>query len=125
MKSSNSVYLPRLDHLRFLAAMLVFTWHTIHDAEAVPFAAVPSFFPLSLFEEGHTGVSFFLTLSGFILAALCTDRTVLYGAFIRMEHSSAIDSCVLPRCYASGRSPTSIYPAWRRSVCSRCCSACW
>jgi peptidoglycan/LPS O-acetylase OafA/YrhL len=82
MKSSNAVYLPRLDHLRFLAALMVFSWHALHYANALPFTAVPVFV-LSVFEEGHTGVAFFITLSGFILAALCTGRRVLYSEFIR------------------------------------------
>ena len=82
MKSSEAVYLPRLDHLRFLAALMVFSWHSVHYGQGIPFTTVP-FFLLGLFEEGHTGVSFFLTLSGFILAALCTGRRVLYGEFIR------------------------------------------
>jgi peptidoglycan/LPS O-acetylase OafA/YrhL len=82
MQSSTALYLPRLDHLRFTAAMLVFTWHAVHVGSAIPMTSAPMI-PLSIFEEGHTGVSFFLTLSGFILAALCTGRRVLYGAFIR------------------------------------------
>ena len=82
MQSSNAFYLSRLDHLRFLAAMFVFSWHTVHFGTAIPMQTVPAI-PLSVFEEGHTGVSFFIALSGFILAALCTGRRVLYGAFIR------------------------------------------
>ena len=63
--------------------MAVFGWHGLHYNGAVPFAWVPNFFPVSFFEEGHTGVALFLTLSGFILAAICTGREVMYGAFIR------------------------------------------
>jgi peptidoglycan/LPS O-acetylase OafA/YrhL len=83
MRSSTSTYIPRIDHLRFFAVLLVFVWHAAHSNSAIPFTYVPSFFPLSIFDEGHTGVSLFLTLSGFIFASLAGERRVRYGAFIR------------------------------------------
>jgi peptidoglycan/LPS O-acetylase OafA/YrhL len=83
VKSSSSLYLSRLDHLRFLAALLVLVWHTVHCF--VPTAYVPpnALFPLSLLEEGHTGVSLFMVLSGFIFMALCRDKEVAYADFLR------------------------------------------
>lgn len=81
MQSCSDLYLSRLDHLRFLAALLVLVWHGVHPL--VPNAYVPAFFPLSLFEEGHTGVSLFMVLSGFIFMALCRDREVVYADFLR------------------------------------------
>jgi peptidoglycan/LPS O-acetylase OafA/YrhL len=81
--SSSATYVPRLDHLRFFAVLLVLGWHSIHANGAIPFNFVPSFFALSIFEEGHTGVSLFLTLSGFIFARLCDGHGVIYSSFIR------------------------------------------
>lgn len=84
MLSSAGVYLPRLDHLRLLAALLVFVWHFIHfggEAAWVPFEHVPAFPVLSLLEEGHTGVSLFLVLSGFIFMRLAGDRALDVASF--------------------------------------------
>lgn len=79
MLSSAGIYLSRLDHLRLLAALLVFVWHFVHfggDAARVAFTHVPAFAPLSLLEEGHTGVSLFLVLSGFIFTRLAGERAL-------------------------------------------------
>jgi peptidoglycan/LPS O-acetylase OafA/YrhL len=81
--SSSATYIPRLDQLRFVAVALVLGWHAFHFNGVIPFWLVPSAFPLSIFEEGHTGVSLFLTLSGFIFARLCYGRGVNYSAFMR------------------------------------------
>src|SRR5690348_5691976 len=63
--------------------LLVFGWHVGHTNNVIPFAFVPKLFVLSIFEEGHTGVSLFLTLSGFIFASLAEGKTVEYRPFIR------------------------------------------
>jgi peptidoglycan/LPS O-acetylase OafA/YrhL len=83
VQSSSRLYLSRLDHLRFLAALMVLVWHSVHTF--IPPAHVPAhyLFPLSLFEEGHTGVSLFMVLSGFIFMALCREKEVAYGDFMR------------------------------------------
>ena len=83
MKSSNAVHYTRIDHLRFGAALLVFAWHSCHYLPALPYSNVPRVFLLSIFEEGHTGVALFLTLSGFIFMSLCDGHEVAYGPFIR------------------------------------------
>ncbi len=75
------MYLSRLDHLRFLAALMVLSWHTLHRFISVTY--VPRFFALSIFEEGHTGVALFMTLSGFIFMALARDKEIVYADFIR------------------------------------------
>jgi peptidoglycan/LPS O-acetylase OafA/YrhL len=75
MQSKNVAYIPRLDHLRFFAATIVFYFHMSH------------FFWLGwkptsdkawagIITEGHTGVGLFFTLSGFLfmLIALGTDK---------------------------------------------------
>lgn len=82
MKSSSSIYFSRLDHLRFLAALLVLVWHGTHYSNITLTSYVPAW-PLSLFEEGHTGVALFMTLSGFIFQALCRGHKIEYFAFIR------------------------------------------
>jgi len=82
MQSSSATYIPRLDHLRFVAVLLVFGWHALHMNGVIPFDyPMPAF--LSVFEEGHTGVSLFLTLSGFVFASLCHGREILYAPFMR------------------------------------------
>lgn len=83
MESSTAKYYPRLDHLRFVAAMLVLAWHSLHYQNIVPTAYVPGFWPLSILEEGHTGVALFMTLSGFIFYALCRNREISYFEFLR------------------------------------------
>ncbi|TND08706.1 MAG: acyltransferase 3 [Bacteroidetes bacterium] len=82
MESTERIYLSRLDHLRFLAAFLVLTWHFVHE-QFVPTSYVPSFFPLSLLEEGHTGVALFMVLSGFIFQYINDGKEISYGKFIR------------------------------------------
>jgi peptidoglycan/LPS O-acetylase OafA/YrhL len=83
LKSSTSQYFSRLDHLRFFAALLVLVWHAIHYNKQIPTSYVPGFWPASLFEEGHTGVSLFMTLSGFIFQAICRNQEIVYREFLR------------------------------------------
>src|SRR5262249_46490045 len=81
MRSSGGRYDSRLDHIRALAIFMVFSWHFLHADDRIPTAFVPSFPPLSLFEEGHLGVALFLTLSGFLFARLSRDRAVDWRRF--------------------------------------------
>jgi peptidoglycan/LPS O-acetylase OafA/YrhL len=83
MESSTHTYYSRLDHLRFVAALMVLGWHAMHNPGIVPTSNVPNFMPLSLLEEGHTGVSLFMTLSGFIFYTLCRGKRIVYGEFLR------------------------------------------
>jgi peptidoglycan/LPS O-acetylase OafA/YrhL len=83
VQSSSNLYLSRLDHLRFLAALLVLIWHTTHAFVPPSFVPYPWWFPLSLAEEGHTGVSLFMVLSGYIFMAICRDKEVVYADFLR------------------------------------------
>ena len=73
--------LLRLDHLRFMACFAVMSWHFTHAY--VPVSATPKFALLSVIEEGHTGVSFFCVISGFIFAWLYNHRPMNYFAFQR------------------------------------------
>jgi len=81
MRSSTGAYYIGLDHLRALAALLVFEWHFIH-AKAVPFDYVPSFFPAALFDEGHCGVALFMCLSGYLFAKLLDGKQISYSGFL-------------------------------------------
>ncbi|MDH2345077.1 acyltransferase [Bradyrhizobium sp. SSUT77] len=79
MRSSSGVHYVGLDHLRGLAAFLVFEWHFIHLS--VPYDNVPAFWPLSILEEGHCGVALFMTLSGYLFAKLLDGHQVIYKWF--------------------------------------------
>lgn len=83
MKSSSNLYLSRLDHLRFLAAFMVLVWHGVHTIIPPSYRIPHLLFPLSLLEEGHTGVALFMVLSGYIFMTICQDRELVYGDFLR------------------------------------------
>ena len=80
MKSSIGTYFIALDHVRAVAAFIVFTWHFIHvnNGQLAP----PPVFPLSLLTEGHTGVALFMTLSGYLFAKLLDGKRIKYASFI-------------------------------------------
>lgn len=80
MRSSQTEYQPRLDHLRFLAATLVVAYHYFH--RFVPDIA-PANLALSLLDEGHTGIGLFMVISGFIFTQLCLGKDIDYWGFIR------------------------------------------
>lgn len=84
MKSSGGAHYIGLDHLRALAAFMVFTWHFTHanNGFPVPFDFQPVVPPLALFDEGHTGVALFMTLSGYLFAKLLDGRSIRYGPFL-------------------------------------------
>lgn len=83
MRSTEGIYYSRLDHVRALAAYLVFVWHFLHMTPQypVPYAAAP-IFPFALFDEGHTGVALFMTLSGYLFAKLVGEHRVDFPAFL-------------------------------------------
>jgi len=81
MRSSTGAYYVGLDHLRALAALLVFEWHFIH-AKAVPFDYVPTFFPAAIVDEGHCGVALFMCLSGYLFAKLLDGKQINYLGFL-------------------------------------------
>lgn len=62
---------------------MVLTWHVMRYDAQVPTTLIPSFWPISFFSEGHTGVALFMVLSGFIFMTLCHDRELNYFPFIR------------------------------------------
>lgn len=78
MRSSNLEYNEKLDHLRFLAFMMVLVFHTYHpvfNCLAKPGGMLSYTNPVNPFSvfvvDGHTGVALFLTLSGFLFARIC------------------------------------------------------
>src|SRR5258706_9600151 len=83
MRSSTGQHWVALDHVRALAAFMVFTWHFLHYTVGYPvkFGAQPSIFPLALLDEGHTGVSLFMTLSGYLFAKILDGKAVHYAPF--------------------------------------------
>lgn len=71
MKTYNTVYFSRLDHLRFLAILLVMFRH-FHAGITTP-SSLSSFadFVKLWIVKGATGVSLFLVLSGFLFCVIC------------------------------------------------------
>lgn len=84
MRSSSGEHFIALDHVRALAAFMVFAWHFTHAANGypVPFEYVPALFPFSLLDEGHTGVALFMTLSGYLFAKLLDGKSIDYKVFL-------------------------------------------
>ena len=82
MRSSTGDYYPGLDHLRALAAFLVFGWHFTHGFYGFPApfgpGAIPIFAP---FNEGHCGVALFMCLSGYLFAKLLDGKQVVWRSF--------------------------------------------
>lgn len=87
---ASTVYLPALEGLRGVAALLVLAYHADCDARS-PFAYKlgqwPAL-PLAFVLGGHTGVSLFFVLSAFLLSMPFLDeaaghRAVSRGAFYR------------------------------------------
>src|SRR5271169_6463136 len=84
MRSSSGTHFIALDHVRALAAFMVFAWHFTHGLGGypIPFDYVPALFPFSLLDEGHTGVALFMTLSGYLFAKLLDGKSINYLAFL-------------------------------------------
>ncbi len=83
MRSTNKVYIQGIDHLRGLAALLVVLFHCIHLSGEITQAYVPANPLLSFFEEGHTGVALFITITGFIFTTIIGDNQIVYSRFLR------------------------------------------
>ncbi|MDB5736553.1 MAG: hypothetical protein JWO65_221 [Sphingomonas bacterium] len=83
MKSSTGQHWIALDHIRAFAAFCVFTGHFLHGFSGlpVPIAGAPAIFPFAILDEGETGVSLFMALSGYLFAKLLDGKEVRYSAF--------------------------------------------
>lgn len=84
MRSSSGSHYIALDHIRALAAFMVFSWHFTHAANGypIPFDDIPIFFPFALLDEGHTGVALFMALSGYLFAKLLDGKRINYMTFL-------------------------------------------
>lgn len=86
MRSSSGAHFIALDHVRALAAFIVFTWHFTHAGNGYPvpfdYVPAPALFPFALLDEGHTGVALFMSLSGYLFAKLLDGKSIDYKAFI-------------------------------------------
>ncbi len=92
MKSTNFGYIPALDHLRGFAAVLVLFFHGAHfishklafgtpyDPANWPRAGNPF---SALLIEGHTAVSLFFLLSGFVFTVGSLEKKLNYLGFFR------------------------------------------
>jgi peptidoglycan/LPS O-acetylase OafA/YrhL len=92
MKSLNIGYIPAVDHLRAFAALLIFFYHSVtlvgYRIEfGEPFAfqrwKVATNPVSALLFEGHTAVSLFMVLSGFIFTIGAYQSQVRYVEFVR------------------------------------------
>jgi peptidoglycan/LPS O-acetylase OafA/YrhL len=79
--SKNIKHVPGLSHLRAYAALLVLCYHA-RGAMGTPADSASNPF-WKLIVQGHTGVSLFLVLSGFVFELGARDRSVVYWPFIR------------------------------------------
>lgn len=84
MRSSSGAHFIALDHIRALAAFIVFTWHFTHAGRGYPVSLnyVTALFPFSILDEGHTGVALFMTLSGYLFSKLLDGKSINYFAFV-------------------------------------------
>ena len=83
MYSLNIKYIDRLDHLRFFAAILLIFHHFRGNIEWNGHLQFKSIIPLWL-QNGSTGVSFFLVLTGFLFCQITKggEKELKYWGFI-------------------------------------------
>ena len=85
MKSTTGTYYIGLDHIRAIAAFLVFNWH--FDMAAGLNYAPPPVFPLSTFTEGHHGV--YQTHLVWHLCALAAKWRLVYNGRVSFLFDAA------------------------------------
>ncbi len=83
MYSLNTKYIDRLDHLRFFAAVLLIFHHFRGNISWNGHLQLSQIIPLWL-ENGSTGVSFFLVLTGFLFCQISNggEKNIKYWGFI-------------------------------------------
>ena len=84
MKSLNSSYFSRIDHLRFFAATLVIFHHFSGNIAVSPDAGLITNFFIAWLKNGSTGVSLFLFLTGFLFCIISDigNKKINYKGFI-------------------------------------------
>jgi peptidoglycan/LPS O-acetylase OafA/YrhL len=91
MKSQNVTYLPSIDHLRGLAALLIVFFHGVswylnlhlNFGKEIKQRPIAENIFQSLIIEGHTAVALFIVLSGFIFTIGCYKRDIVYTKFLK------------------------------------------
>jgi len=68
-------YSYQLDHVRALGAFLVFVWHFLHYNNFHQ-NSTSIFFLISFLRQGHTGVSLFMTLSGYLFIKILYNKKI-------------------------------------------------
>lgn len=81
MRSTSGQYYAKLDHVRAVAVLLVFSWHFLNfgTPRDDPASSLPV---VAFFTQGHFGVSLFMTLSGYLFAKILAGQDIIYGRFI-------------------------------------------
>lgn len=90
-------HFDKLDHLRFLAAVMILFHHAVpailcavngvaceapNSAKLTACMTGVEILPRALVFEGHSAVALFITLSGFLFARICGRDAIHYGKFI-------------------------------------------
>ncbi len=90
MRSNNLQYVPRLDHLRFAAASIVFMFHWYHHFFG-HWQQGASIRGIALVTDGYTGVSLFFVLSGYLFMSIAQTsagkidyKTFMYNRMLRI-----------------------------------------
>jgi peptidoglycan/LPS O-acetylase OafA/YrhL len=66
VRSKNTGYIDRLDHLRAFAAIIVLLFHV--KLALTTWKTSADYFPIPIIDQGHAGVFFFMVVTGFIFA---------------------------------------------------------
>ncbi|MGM5050282.1 acyltransferase family protein [Tardiphaga sp. 604_B6_N1_1] len=87
-RSENIPHIAALDDLRGIAALMVFFAHITHNLtrgidQSLGAWLHPDSVFFAILAEGHSGVSLFLVLSGFLFAYGAHNKEIRYGGFIR------------------------------------------
>lgn len=92
MRSFNRSYMPEIDHIRAYAALIILLYHGLQLIGSPIIygrgfdGSIPWPQPINplmlLIVEGHSAVSLFIVLSGFILSVGVLDKNIDYGRFI-------------------------------------------
>lgn len=90
MQSSNIRYLPQVDHWRAVAAIWIVLYHGLHVVGGLltSHSALDTYFVssnpvMASLIEGHSAVSLFMVLSGFIFTYGAFGRSVSYVPFLK------------------------------------------